>query len=261
MNVSFNDLITYTRKAVDMRITGRSRYIETKEAILDLMVRSDYPGNKLPSEDILSKTLGISVATVREALRQLNREGYITKKHGSGNYIHHSALDLVMRIDINKTFFALLQERYPDVYSEQSDFRVGICTQEEADMLRLPEPEECLFYDRYYYVNGRELAILATNAIPAKFFTGDVKELQESDSKISLMDFIWEHCLDEMVQTAVHMDPVNATKEVAGLMNIEKGRAIVHWKEIFYNVYDLPIALSLASFNPALVDMTLLIKW
>ncbi len=244
-----------------MRITGRSRYIETKEALLDLMARSDYPGNKLPSEDVLSKTLGISVATVREALRQLNREGYITKKHGSGNYVHQSALDLAMRIDINKTFFSLLRERYPDVYSEQSEFRVGLCSEEEAEMLKLEAPEMCLFYDRFYYVNGKELAILATNAIPARFFTGDVKELEGTDSKLSLMDFIWEHCLDEMVQTVVHMAPTNAAEDIAGLMHIEQGRAMVHWTEIFYNVYDKPVGLSQARFNPDLVDMTLMIKW
>lgn len=244
-----------------MRITGRSRYIETKEALLDLMARSDYPGNKLPSEDVLSKTLGISVATVREALRQLNREGYITKKHGSGNYVHQSALDLAMRIDIHKTFFSLLNERYPDVHSEQSEFRVGLCSEVEAERLKLEAPEMCLYYDRFYYVNGKELAIQATNAIPASFFTGDVKELEGTKSELSLMDFIWEHCLDEMVQTVVHMAPSNAATAIAELMHIEKGRAMVHWTEIFYNVYDKPVGLSQAKFNPDLVDMTLMIKW
>lgn len=244
-----------------MRITGKSRYIETKEVLLDLINRSEYPGNKLPSEDVLSKMLGISVATVREALRQLNREGYITKKHGSGNYVHRSALDLAMRIDVNTSFFELLQKRYPDVYSEQSPFRVKMCSAEEAKTLKLDQPEECLYYDRFYYVNGKKLAILATNVIPANSFTADVKKLQDSDSKISIMDFIWDHCLDEMVQNVVYMEPVNATKKIAKLMNIEVGQATVQWKEVFYNVYDRPVGLSHARFNPNLVDMTLLIKW
>ena len=166
-----------------------------------------------------------------------------------------------MRIDINKSFFDLLGEKYPDVVSEQSEYRVGSCTQEEARMLGLDQPEACLFYDRYYFVGKRELALVATNVIPVKFFTGDVKQLQEGDGKVSLMEFIWEHCLDEMVQTAVHMAPFNAGKDEADLMSIEEGRAMVRWMEIFYNVYDQPVGLSRALFNPELVDMTLLIKW
>ncbi len=244
-----------------MRITGKSRYIETKEVLLDLIGRSDYPGNKLPSEDVLSKMLGISVATVREALRQLNREGYITKKHGSGNYVHQSAIDLSMRIDVNTSFFELLKEKYPDVYSQQTPFRVAMCSPQEAKMLALDQVEECLFYDRFYYVNGKKLAIFATNAIPASSFTGDVADLQESDNTLSIMDFIWDHCLDEMVQTVVYMEPVNATEKIAKLMDIEAGWATVQWKEVFYNVYDRPVGLSHARFNPDLVDMTLLIKW
>src|SRR6056297_3179586 len=98
-----------------MRITGTSRCAEVREAIIARIRESGAVDQKLPPEGELARSLGVSVATVREALRQLDRDGYVTKRHGSGNYIHRSTLGLDMRIDNNRDFFALLGGRYQEV--------------------------------------------------------------------------------------------------------------------------------------------------
>ena len=62
-----------------------------------MMKDNAFEDNKLPSEPLLAQKLGISLVTLREALLMLALEGYITKRHGSGNYIHKSALDFENR--------------------------------------------------------------------------------------------------------------------------------------------------------------------
>lgn len=44
-------------------------------------------GDKLPSELELAKLFGVSRATLREALRILEEEGYVVRKHGVGTFV------------------------------------------------------------------------------------------------------------------------------------------------------------------------------
>ncbi|MDF2684808.1 MAG: GntR family transcriptional regulator, partial [Brevibacillus sp.] len=46
------------------------------------------PGERLPSEAELSKQLGISRATLREALRLLEEEKIVIRRHGVGTFIN-----------------------------------------------------------------------------------------------------------------------------------------------------------------------------
>ncbi|MCU0450938.1 MAG: GntR family transcriptional regulator [Bernardetiaceae bacterium] len=59
-------------------------YRELKQRIL----QGDYEvGSALPSENELSLNYGLTRVTVRQALATLEREGYIEKQHGRGNFV------------------------------------------------------------------------------------------------------------------------------------------------------------------------------
>jgi GntR family transcriptional regulator len=59
---------------------------ETRERVLDLIERLGV-GDAIPSERLLSSDLGVSRLTVRAALDDLVREGYLVRRRGSGTFV------------------------------------------------------------------------------------------------------------------------------------------------------------------------------
>ena len=59
---------------------------ETRERVLDLIERLDV-GEAIPSERQLSVDLGVSRLTVRAALDELVREGYLERRRGAGTFV------------------------------------------------------------------------------------------------------------------------------------------------------------------------------
>jgi GntR family transcriptional regulator len=66
-----------------MRPTKQS---ETRERVLEL-IEQLVVGDAIPSERVLSADLGVSRLTVRAALDDLVREGYLVRRRGSGTFV------------------------------------------------------------------------------------------------------------------------------------------------------------------------------
>src|SRR5512142_2182255 len=77
-------MMTHSR----LRADQRPLYVQASEAYRALLRSGNYaPGDRLPSEIELSQQWGISRPTLREALRLLEEEGVILRKHGVGTFV------------------------------------------------------------------------------------------------------------------------------------------------------------------------------
>src|SRR5258705_1942695 len=63
-----------------------SKQEETRDRVLDL-VESLEVGRPIPAERQLAIDLGVSRLTLRAALDELVRDGYLDRRHGSGTYV------------------------------------------------------------------------------------------------------------------------------------------------------------------------------
>src|SRR5438552_8779775 len=59
---------------------------DTRGNVLDLTESLDV-GVAIPSERLFSQDLGVSRLTIRAALDELVRDGYLDRRHGSGTYV------------------------------------------------------------------------------------------------------------------------------------------------------------------------------
>ncbi|MCD6123003.1 MAG: substrate-binding domain-containing protein [Spirochaetales bacterium] len=98
--------------------TDGKKYIHVKNYILKCIRDGIYkPGDKIPTEDEIINILGFSRSTVRNAIIQLEQEGYLYKIHGSGSFVRQTSSE--DRI----TIYALL---YPSSKGIEKDLIYGM---------------------------------------------------------------------------------------------------------------------------------------
>lgn len=76
-------------------------------------------GDKLPNEDLLSEQFGVSRGILREALTQLQAQGYIRRKPKDGTYIQDNIQGMLM----NESMSELIKKA---TYSDLLDFRESL---------------------------------------------------------------------------------------------------------------------------------------
>lgn len=65
---------------------------------------------RLPRESILAEKMGISRTQLRDILASLEREGFITRRHGVGTIINRHVLSVQTRMDIELEFLDMINQ-------------------------------------------------------------------------------------------------------------------------------------------------------
>ena len=70
-------------------------YVQISEAIARRINAGQFlAGERLPTERNMATEFGVAVGTLRKALHQLQSQGLIQRRHGSGNYINSGRIEL-----------------------------------------------------------------------------------------------------------------------------------------------------------------------
>lgn len=124
---------------------NRHLYLKVIERIKEDIKNGIYTEKeKLPSEFELSKSMGVSRATLREALRILEEEHVIIRRHGVGTFVHTKPLFLSGIEQLNSVTKMIQQANMvPGTIFLSSQ----VITPSDEDIARFRlEPEQELFY-------------------------------------------------------------------------------------------------------------------
>ncbi len=94
---------------------------ETRELVLDLIESLDV-GDAIPSERQLSAELGVSRLTLRAALEDLAREGYLVRRRGAGTFVSEPKITQELTMT---SFTDDMQRRGMSPSSETLELRVS----------------------------------------------------------------------------------------------------------------------------------------
>ena len=225
--------------------TKRSLSDQIRDQIIEMLETEEFPTNKLPAESKLAKRFGVSINVVREALLLMREEGLITKKHGSGNYFHLSALSASNRIDQIPDFEDLLRASGFDAYQPPLKLDRILPPEHVRVVLRLQPGELALHYTSTIYADG-DPAILCKSWFPDKYFRIDPVG---APLDVDFFDLLLHYFDRELAYGQMEFLAESATERERDQLGLELGSPYIVMEESFYSLEDTPLVFSRNKFN------------
>ncbi len=84
---------------------------QVKKKLMEYIQSMDLEkGNRLPSEEKLSTMFGVSRVTIRSALKELEMEGRIFSRHGSGTYVNPMARRIAFNLAVPELYENIIRK-------------------------------------------------------------------------------------------------------------------------------------------------------
>lgn len=210
-----------------------------KQRILD----GDFEGERIPSETELADELGVSRTTIRAALNRLETEGVIYRRQGSGTFVNPSGLQIKTRLEEIWSYEAVLRAHGYRPSTRILEVREEPAGVEMAAELKL-EPGAPVVAVQKLFLGDEEPVILTVNYVPQFLIDGPYPR---SVWEAPIYEFLAEYGRQRLSYYLSEIVPVSATAELAEILNIESGMALISFAEIGYSEENEPI-LRAASF-------------
>jgi len=218
---------------------------ELKKSIQDGTIGS---GEKLPSERELCSRYSVSRITVRQALNELEKTGFIHTVQGKGTFVHTSLLNqgLLKVIGFGKS----LQEKGLNGFTEVHDFhdpaedpiaRQILCGGQDCKMVRLmlrgfAAGDPVVFYSTFFKQDiGRQMY---KNAV----------EMATEMQPFSTYD-LYARIGVQIERIDQQIKALNADKKLAALLKINPGDALLVLESIIYGSDDNPVEYKMGYYR------------
>ncbi|MFC0560754.1 GntR family transcriptional regulator [Halalkalibacter alkalisediminis] len=222
----------------------RSRYLLIIEKIKkDIESGKLEPGEKLPSEYKLAKDLGVSRTTLREALRILEEESIVIRKHGIGTFINKKPIfssgieELISITDMIK-----MEGKTPGTRLLFSDYVDPI--DEDKIELKLSDQESVFLVKRIRTANNDPM-IYCIDKIPGHL----IPQGSEFEKEESLFHFMDDEAAVTISYATAFIETIGYHEEISKILECEKGTPLLVLKQTHYDLHEKPVLYSINFFR------------
>ncbi|MCC7349981.1 MAG: GntR family transcriptional regulator [Phycisphaerales bacterium] len=213
------------------------------------------PRQQMPTEQQLCERFGASRITIRHALQILEEELLVLRRQGSGTFVSPTPS---RKIPILVTDYADSVARHaPGMSRVVVEMRQMEAPEEVAWHLRVLAQERILYARRVDSIEGEPVAM------DDVFLVGHRAEgLREAD--FLRMDFVerWLGSQGLSVEyVSQEIEAVDAPAEIAGLLEIQTGRAVLKEQEILFLPGSVPAAMFVSHYRSDRIRLTSTVRW
>lgn len=211
---------------------------------------------RLPRESLLSEQLGISRTQLRDILASLEREGFITRRHGVGTIINRHVLSVPARMDIEVEFMDMIRQ---SGYAPAVAFsRVSEDTADAfvSAQLGIPAGTPVLRFSRLCTANGRPAIYCEDTVEKARVREG----YTEDDLKQSIFSFLQRYSDLSSYLDLTDLKPVVADEALAEIFQTQVGTPLLNMREVDYDIEGHPVFCSNEYFADGIFRHTVMRK-
>jgi GntR family transcriptional regulator len=197
------------------------------------------PGSKLPPEPELAEELGVSRPTLREALRSLEEDGFVTRTRGAGTYATYRRR-LRNNLDINFGVTEAISASGMVPGTRQSTVSVEAATRDQAEALELDPGGSVIVLERVRTADTKAV-VVSRDVLPASMLSvSDVAGMSLDGSLYALLEQ-HGHTVQHGVVT---IEPSRATRPMAKRLGVKAGALLMYLRQVDYGVEGEPVLLS-----------------
>lgn len=204
------------------------------------------PGDKLLTEPELAKQLGVSRATLREAMRTFETQGLLLRQQGVGTFVVRPTQVLETGLEVLESIDTLAQRKGLQVSAKQLDLERRAASSEECGELSLQPGCMVISISRIIMSEGRPVAYLV-DILPEDILTPE--EIHE-DFTGSVLDLLLERGYPQLVNAHCDIAAVAADSIISKALLIQRGDAILKFNSRLFAVDGRVIASTFSFFLP-----------
>ena len=222
-------------KTTENRLGGELRSHQAARRLLEELRRGRYAdAAQLPSELELADVLGVSRTVVRDALSDLERDGYVERVRGIGTLVNRDVVRVENRMDQKLEFNRMIRSIGRVPHSDNLMVTRETAMPELAAKLCLdPEREHTLVFVRRRVLADETPVLYSTDILPLALFGG--KRLDTIDFSRPIFEIVEQHCHVEVTETLTTLHAVQGVPGIRRQLGLRPEQALLQLDEICYS--------------------------
>ncbi len=201
--------------------------------------------SRLPSEPDLAAQLGVSRATLREAMRTFETQGLIRRRQGAGTFVVGKVPVLESGLEVLESINTLAERLSMDVTTSQPTITEFPADAEYAGVFGIPVGEKLMRVSRVMRTETRPVAYLV-DILPENVLLPD--ELKGRFSG-SVLDYLLQRG-DPLTVSRADISATNAAADVAKMLEVQRGDVLLEFIARLYTASGRVVDYSFSYFLP-----------
>lgn len=201
---------------------SRPLYQQTTEALAELIKKAE-PGTYLPSEPKLARKLGVSRATLREAMRVFEGQGVIVRKQGVGTLVTQIPHVIETGIEKLESLETLANRIGLQIEMGELEIREREATEQEAQRFPLENGNRVVDVSRVMCAKDRPIAFLI-DSLPEAYLPAEVRR---KEFRGSILDLLVKRQKPSVRTSQTEITAVSASAQVAKELGIQRGDVLL----------------------------------